>query len=75
MSNMFYSCPELISANLSNLNTTKLTNMNCIFNNCTALTNLNISSMNTKNVEQMHLIFYDCKKLKIQICLTLIQKK
>ena len=43
---MFQQCNELISLNLSNFNTSKVTDMQWMFNNCVKLEYLNISNFN-----------------------------
>jgi surface protein len=59
---MFTKCYALKELDLSNFNTSKVTNMYNMFQYCTSLTNLNISSFDTSNVTNMSGIFsYDSK--------------
>ncbi len=59
---MFTKCYALKELDLSNFNTSKVTNMQYMFQYCTSLTNLNISSFDTSNVTNMSGIFsYDNK--------------
>ena len=41
MSMMFWGCSSLKELNLSNFNTSKVTNMESMFSNCNSLENLN----------------------------------
>ena len=50
MTHMFYNCNSLSSIDLSNLNTSKVTNMQDMFNSCSSLTNVDISNMDVSNV-------------------------
>ena len=50
-------------AYITRLNTSKVTNMACMFNNCKSLTSLNLSSFNTANVTDMGCMFDNCKSL------------
>ena len=50
-------------AYITRLNTSKVTNMACMFNNCKSLTSLNLSSFNTANVTDMRFMFQDCESL------------
>ena len=60
---MFYDCSKLTSLNLSNFNTSNVTNMNGMFNGCSKLTSLNVSSFNTSKVTHMNGMFSGCEKL------------
>lgn len=60
---MFGRCYELQSLDLTNFNTSSVTNMGAMFYGCNSLTHLNISSFNTENVTDMEVLFYDCKLL------------
>ena len=64
MSNMFESCYELKTLDLSNFDTKNVTNMFSMFSNCYALTTLDISGFNTKNVLDMDIMFSNCFALK-----------
>ena len=60
MASMFQGCTSLISLNLSNFNTSNVTNMYGMFYSCHSLTSLNLSSFNTANVNDMRHMFSDC---------------
>ena len=62
MSRLFYNCKSLSSVNLSNLNTSKVTNMYGMFY-YTALTSLDLSNLDTSNVTNMSWMFRNCKSL------------
>ena len=53
----------LTSLDLSNFNTTNVTNMNSMFNKCLALTSLDLSNFNTTNVTNMSNMFRGCVAL------------
>ena len=61
---MFEECGNLISADLSNFNTTNVTDMSSMFYKCTALKKLNLSSFDTTNVTDMYGMFFNCLALK-----------
>ena len=63
MSYMFYASKNLSSIDLSNFDTSKVTNMNSMFNGCTRLTSLNLSSFNTSNVFTMNSMFCNCTNI------------
>ena len=63
MSHMFTSCYSLVSLNVSNFNTSKITNMNAMFSGCSSLTSLNVSSFDTSKVTDMGSMFRNCNKL------------
>lgn len=68
MSHMFagsYFNSALTSLDLSNFDTSKVTNMNGIFQYCSSLTKLDLSSFNTSNVTDMSYMFYFCTKLTV----------
>ncbi|WEV59073.1 BspA family leucine-rich repeat surface protein [Bifidobacterium sp. ESL0728] len=60
---MFYFCRSLTNLDLSNLNTTNVTNMSSMFYNCNRLTSLNLSNLNTTNVTNMSSMFSSCTSL------------
>ena len=64
MGDMLYNCLSLKELNLSNFNTTHVTNMECMFYNCSSLKELNLSNFNTNNVTNMGGMFYNCSSLK-----------
>ena len=62
MAYMFYGCNKLTSLDLSNFNTSKVTDMSCMFA-CEKLTSLDLSSFNTSNVTSMNSMFGACIEL------------
>ena len=63
MLNMFNNCTSLTSLDLSNFNTSAVTNMSSMFNGCTSLTSLDISNFNTSAVTNMAYMFNGCTNL------------
>ena len=63
MFNMFSECYALTSLNLSNFDTSKVTDMSNMFYVCRALTSLDLSNFNTSNVTDMSSMFDSCSKL------------
>lgn len=72
MSYMFAGCSNVTLLNLSNFNTSKVTNMQDMFGeeasngrlySCKSLTNLDLSSFDTSNVTDMSRMFSNCKSL------------
>ena len=61
--NMFGGCSSLTSLDLSNFNTSKVTNMSSMFSSCSSLTSLDVSNWNTSNVTDMNYMFYYCNSL------------
>ncbi|MDD6323105.1 MAG: BspA family leucine-rich repeat surface protein [Bacilli bacterium] len=49
--------------NLTNLDTSRVTNMGYMFYGCSSLTNLNVSNFDTSKVTNMVSMFWDCKSL------------
>lgn len=49
---------------LEYLNTSQVTNMQCMFQNCESLEALDLSTFNTENVTSMYGMFNSCKSLK-----------
>jgi len=54
-----------MSLDLSNFNTTNVTNMCRMFVNCKSMSSLDLSSFNTANVMDMRGMFYGCESLAI----------
>ena len=50
-------------SNISNLDTSYVTNMEFMFNNCSSLTTLDVSRWDTKNVKRMEYMFTGCSSL------------
>lgn len=63
LSYMFYGCKNLISVNLSGLNTGSAIDMEGMFKDCSSLINVNLSSFDTKNVTNMWGMFEGCSSL------------
>ena len=60
---MFNDCHKLISLDVSNFNTSKVTSMSNMFNSCSALTSLDLSNFNTSKVTSMSNMFNSCSAL------------
>ena len=60
---MFYDCISLISLDLSNFDTSLVTNMKELFYNCIKLTSLNLENFDTHLVNDMENMFYGCSSL------------
>ena len=65
MLGMFYGCRNLISLDLSNFNTSSVTNMEYMFYNCKNLISLDLSNFNTSSVTSMRDMFYGCNSTLI----------
>ena len=65
MDSMFRNCKNLISLDLSFIDTYKVKNMSSAFNNCENLRFLNIPNFNINSALDMTSIFKGCKSLKI----------
>ena len=63
MSNMFTSCSNLTSLDLSIFDTNNVINMSYMFSACSSLTSLDLSSFNTSSVTNMSSMFRNCSKL------------
>ena len=62
-SNMFAKCYKIFEINLSNFDTSKVTNMKYMFYNCSSLTSLDLSNLNTSQVTNAISIFSRCSSL------------
>ena len=60
---MFSNCSSLPSLNVSNFNTSNVTNMSNMFQNCSSLPSLNVSNFDTSNVTDMGAMFSSCSNL------------
>ena len=60
---MFYGCSSLTSLNLSNFNTSGVTDMGAMFRSCSSLTSLDLSNFDTSSVTNMMYMFCDCSSL------------
>ena len=61
--NMFYYKNKLTTIDLSNLDTSGVTNMSFMFGECSGLTSLDLSNFDTSNVTDMSYMFYYCSGL------------
>ena len=68
MKEMFYSCQELTSLDLSTFDTHKVTNMEGMFENCTRLKMLDITSFDVSNVTSFMQMFSQCTNLRTICC-------
>ncbi len=59
----FLGLTELKQADLSNLDTSKVTSMESMFTKCSSLTSLNLSSFDTSKVTSMESMFTKCSSL------------
>ena len=64
MWDMFKGCSSLESLNLSNFDTSLVTDMNSMFEGCYNLISLNLNNFNTHNVLYMNRMLYNCSSLK-----------
>ena len=65
MNAMFYGMSNLTSLNLSNFNTSKVTDMSEMFSNMRNLTSLDLSNFNTSKVKDMTSMFYHANSLTL----------
>ena len=61
--NMFKGFTSLTSLDLSNFDTSNVTNMSYMFINCYTLTSLDVSNFDTSNVTNMSYLFYRCESV------------
>ena len=61
---MFSCCKSLITLDISNFNTSQVTEMDGIFCSCELLNYLNLSKFDTSKVKYMYKMFINCKSLK-----------
>ena len=60
---MFSGCNNILEIDLSDFDTSKVTDMSSMFSNCHSLSSLNLSNFETTQVETMANMFYACSKL------------
>ena len=60
---LFYDCVNMTSVDLSEFDTSQVTNMSNMFGACESLKELDLSSLDTSNVTRMSEMFYECKDL------------
>ena len=63
LSGMFRGCSSLVTADLSNLDTSELSSMDTMFSACTSLLLVDLSGFNTSNVSMMGGMFSGCSSL------------
>jgi len=63
MNFMFYGCSGLTSLDVTNFNTSNVTDMGYMFCDCSGLTSLDVSNFNTSNVTDMGYMFCGCSGL------------
>ena len=63
LANMFEGCINLSDVDLTNLDTTGVSNFNSMFKNCKSLENLDVSRLNTTRALDMRYMFDGCPKL------------
>ena len=62
---MFFYCKSLITLDLSNFDTSNVTDMSLMFSDCFNLTTLDVSNFDTSNVTNMRYMFGDCSNLTL----------
>ena len=62
-SEMFYGCSNMVSINLSGLDTSKVTSMGSMFSGCSSLSSLDVSGFDTSQVTSMRSMFLGCSGL------------
>ena len=60
----FYGCRNLTNVDITNLDTSAVTDMACMFSWCISLKSLDVSSFDTKSVTSMGRMFENCSSLK-----------
>ena len=61
---MFSDCKSLTSLDLSNFDTSNVTNMSYMFDGCRSITSLDLSNFNTSKVTTMECMFSTCSSLR-----------
>lgn len=64
ITSMFYKCTKLEFANLSNFNTTSITDLYQIFYYCSSLISVNLTGWDTSNVTRFNGMFMGCENLE-----------
>ena len=68
MSEMFMSCNNLESIDLSSFNTSNVTNMDFMFYNCVSLESLDLNSFDIGNLKSAYCMFQQCESLQTIYC-------
>ena len=62
---MFYNCKNITEIDLSNFNTSQVSDMKYMFSGCSELISLNLSNFNTLQVNNMSYMFNGCSKITL----------
>ena len=65
-SKMFYDCRNIKNIDLTNFDTSNVTNMQSMFEGC-GITNIDLSNFDTSNVTNMHSMFSGCDITNIDL--------
>lgn len=60
----FFNCANLLSVNLSKLDTSKATSLEYAFSGCKSLTDIDLSTLDTSSVRSFADVFQDCSSLR-----------
>ena len=60
----FFECNNLVSVNISKLDTSKTTSLGYTFSRCKSLTDLDLSDLDTRSVKSFADVFQDCSSLR-----------
>ena len=60
----FFNCTNLLSVNLSKLDTSKTTSLEYAFSGCKSLTDIDLSTLDTSSVRSFADVFQDCSSLR-----------
>ena len=60
----FFECNNLVSVNLSKLDTSKTTSLGYAFSRCTSLTGIDLSTLDTSSVRSFADVFQDCSSIR-----------
>lgn len=60
----FFECNNLLSVNLSKLDTSKTTSLGYAFSRCKSLTDIDLSALDTRSVRSFADVFQDCSSLR-----------
>ena len=59
MEYLFYGCSSLVDINITNVDTTSVTNMGHMFEGCTSLTTIDLSNFDTYSTKTIEYMFAD----------------
>ena len=60
----FFTCDNLLSVNISKLDTSKTTSLGYAFSGCKSLTEIDLSALDTRSVRSFADVFQDCSSLR-----------